>query len=113
MVSWHATRGTSSAGLEAGAGAGAERPTRQAWRTSWMLPVLFAASLAGACATGVAGCGVSKPAGGTGTGGAGAKGGAGGGAGAAGAGGAAGAAGAGGPAQKLTILHTGDMHSHL
>jgi len=79
-----------------------------------MLRVLFAASLAGACAAGVAGCGVSKPAGGTGgTGGAGGKGGAGGSAGAAGLGGAAGAAGAGGPAQKLTILHTGDMHSHL
>ncbi|HEY8926080.1 MAG TPA: bifunctional metallophosphatase/5'-nucleotidase, partial [Polyangia bacterium] len=31
----------------------------------------------------------------------------------AGAAGASGAAGAGGPAQKLTILHTGDMHSHL
>jgi len=72
-----------------------------------MLRALLAASLAGA-----AGCGVSKPAGG--------KAGAGGGPGAAGAGGGAGgaagstgAAGAGGPAQKLTILHTGDMHSHL
>jgi len=71
-----------------------------------MLRALFAASLAGAWS--VAGCGISKPAGGkAGAGGAGLGGGAG------GAGGTSGAAGAGGPAQKVTILHTGDLHSHL
>src|SRR3954469_7151313 len=106
MVSWQgATRGTSASSTraETGAGSGAESCLRHARRSSWMLRALFAASLAGAWS--VAGCGVSKPAGG--------KGGAGVGGGAGGGGGTSGAAGAGGPAQKLTILHTGDMHSHL